>query len=326
MNRGMRKTGLCWVAAAASGALWLCPGARAAPAQEPPEQPTTREAGQRRRAEPPHGPRRGEPPGGATQPDQPDRPGRGERGPHGRPWEGMQTHPRWARNIFEPTEEDRGPLRPGEEEELKQFVKDELPRLARVLRHIEDTNPGATRQAFPRLVPRLRLLRRIHAENPELAELIEQHAANQFRIEMLRRPWARADADGRELIESQMRACIAENLGVEADALARWADDLEANRDARVAAWLNRLTEPQADLSAEPEPVRARVEQLAAASDEAQRAELKNELSVLLTRHVDQKITAIRERVEQLRTNAPAEVDRRMEHLRAAPRSRRPLP
>jgi hypothetical protein len=295
----------------ALAAVWA---ASARPTQDEPPQPGSRPSEELRPGEPRRGGRRA-----------------GEAGPpehHGRAGGPADTgfRPRWGRSILDPAEEDRGPLRPGEEAELRQFVDEKVPRLARLLRRIDEQSPGAVHQGFARLAPRLRQLRRIQAENPKLAESVEQHAANLFRVENLRRAWLRADPDRRPPIEQEMRTCLAENLSLEIEVLGRWADDLQSSREERIAARLATLTKDDADLAAEPEEIRAVVEQLGAAGDEAQRQALWDRLTALLGTELDRQIVAIQRRAEVLRLRAPQEVDRRLAHLLEAPPPREPKP
>ena len=72
-------------------------------------------------------------PGPETQPG-----GRSERH-HGR---------HWLRWLFRPAPEDFGPLRPGEEEELREFARTELPQLSEVLDRVEQQQPGELQRSF----------------------------------------------------------------------------------------------------------------------------------------------------------------------------------
>lgn len=290
--------------------LCVAPGAivASARAQEPSQRPA---------APPPSQKDATQPHDGAGGPERRDEQRRPLRAPFG---------PRWGRGLFEPAPEDRGPLRPGEEEELRQFLKEKLPRLARALRMIEERQPGIVSRGFPRLVPRLRHLRRIYEQNAPLAQLIEQHAASMFRVEMLRRAWTLADGDARDVLERQIRECLAEKIKVEYSALELWADSLEADRDQRVARRLARLTEPGADLASEPPFVRQKVQEWAAATDETKRQQLHGELAETVEQQLDHQLNAIRRRANELRTNAAQEVDRRLERLLARPADAPPGP
>jgi hypothetical protein len=263
-----------------------------------------------------------EPAAPATAPgDFPDR-----RGPGGR------HRGRWARSILEPAPEDRGPLAPGEAEALRQFVDEQLPELARLLRQIDEQQPGAVARGFPRLAPRLRALRRIHAQNPELAQLIARHAGNMFRLELLRRAWqqaldaqrqGRATPGEREAIVAQMRARIAENTQVEIDVLTLWAAELEANRDVRLAERRQVLLERAEERSFEPPEIRQILDELPQA-DEVHRAKLLDRLTRALERQLDRQIAMVRRRADELRAQAAEEVDARLERLLQRPGPRKP--
>ncbi len=230
----------------------------------------------------------------------------------------------WGRGMMEPTAEDRRPLAPGEEQALRDFVKEKLPKLGQELAWAEARNPSAARQGFTKLVPRLRQLQRIYAESPERAELIAQHATNQVRIEMLRRAWLKAKENGRELIESQMREFVAGNVNLEADLLNCWAEELESGHESSVAERVDELLQAGADLAAEPKDVRELAERYAGAADDQARAELREKLTAAVGRQLDRQIAGLRRRAEELRADAPNIVDRRMHPLLQPPKPRKP--
>ncbi len=250
---------------------------------------------------------------------------RGHRGRDGRP--GARRGGRhWGRQVFQPRPEDHGPLREGEEQELRDFVRDQFPGLHQLLDRVEQRSPREFRRSFHRLVPRLRQLRRIHQRNPELAQLIGQHAEHMVRAGLLRRAWRHADDEQRENIEHQIRGEIAATVRVEVQVLKHLADHLEATRDERIAERVAALTAADADLSPEPQPVRERVGALQMATGAARRLELETELVELLGRQLDEKIAALRQRAREMKAGAPAEVDKRMRRLKEGPPSRRRKP
>jgi hypothetical protein len=305
-NRGWEEVRQFGAAAVIAVGLALGVGPQRAIAQEPPASGEAEPASPQGRPAGRHGPG----PFGHGGPDEP-----GNRG---------RERSMWGRGMLEPSESDRLPLQPGEEEQLRAFVKEKLPNLSIALGWAEERNPGATRQGFAKLVPRLRQLRRIYAESPQRAELIEQHAANQVRVEMLRRAWLRAKDEARDSIESQMRQFVAKNVGLEADLLARWAEELQSGREARIADRVARLTQVDPDLAAEPGEIRQLAERLAAAQDDATRTELKAKLTTAVGRQLDHHIAAMRRRSEELRSDAPNVVDRRMHPLLQIPKPRDP--
>ena len=296
-------TRLIWIATAV--ALLLLPAQGRAQQQSPGgrrEQEPNRERGERQK---------------------PDRPDRAEREEARRQDKAAGS---WSRNLLEPSPDDRGPLLPGEEQELRKFVDDELPVFARLLRRVEQDNPSAFRRHLPRLVPRLRHLRRIHTESPELARTVAGHAANLLRLKMLQLRWRQADPDQRRPLERQMRHCLTENVRLEAAAIEQWANELETNRDERVADELASLTKEGADLASEPPDVRSRVDELAFATTDAKRTELEGQLTKTLERRLDWKIRAMRKRAARLRDGAPEEVDRRLEQMLGDSRQYAPPP
>ncbi|MGD8453521.1 MAG: hypothetical protein PVJ57_17040 [Phycisphaerae bacterium] len=299
--------------------LLLClPGTPTARAQEPTSQPETE------RSDPGRRPRHRDSERGRPR-DQHERPeGDEHRGP---PPDGKHG-PRWPYMLLEPAPEDRGPLQPGEAEELRAFVAKEMPRLNRLLDRIEEKSPKALSHGSARLIARLRQLRRIHAEDPELAELIARHAGNLFSLEMLRRGVQRLPEDQQEPLLNQMRTYLADNIDIEAQVLERWANKFETNRDAFVQRRVADLTGPDADLSAEPARIREAVEKVLAETDATQQVALKAALTDLLTKQADKRIATMREQVRRLRDEAADEVDRRLEHMsrkrERGPRRERP--
>lgn len=267
---------------------------------------------------------------GQDRPHGPDarqrRPQRGSRPQHGdrdgRPRE-HQGGGYWGRQIFQPSEEDRGPLREGEEQELRDFLSSELPRLHRLLEHVEDRSPRAFQRSLHRLLPRLRQLRRIHQRDPELAKLIGQHAEHLFRAGMLRRAWHHADADARPDLEHRVRGEIAATVRVESAVLDHWANHLEATRAERIAQRVAALTADDADLASEPQPVRKLVDELRLADDAARRLELEAELAQIVGQQLEHEIAGLRARAKAMKAGAREEVDRHMQHWLEGPPARR---
>ncbi|MFH1748928.1 MAG: hypothetical protein ABIG44_17995 [Planctomycetota bacterium] len=244
---------------------------------------------------------------------------RAERGKH-RPRHGGQ---HWASQIFRPTKEDYGPLREGEEAELREFLQTEMPRLQRLLARVKDHNAQEFERNLHRLIPRLRQLRRIHARDPELATLIGEHSEHLFRAGMLRRAWQDADEETRDELENQIRAELAAALRSEVQALKRWAQYLEDTRAEHIQERVEALLAEDADLSPEPERLRTQVDALRAEVDSARRLELITELTQMVGVQLDREIEGLRQHAQKMKTEAREEVDRRVQRWLEGPRGRR---
>lgn len=217
--------------------------------------------------------------------------------------------------IFHPGPEDQGPLLPGEEQELHAFVTEHLPGLAQLVDRLAEQGERTYRRNFRKLVPQLRHLRRLHADNPELATLVGRHAEGMVRVQTLRRAWDGTPPEDRPVLERRIRRHIADGVRVQIDAMRLWADQLEARRDDEVARRLAILTEPEAELAAEPPPVRELVRAAQSAADESQQQDARQRLIVLLERRVDSTITGLRNHAADMTAGMELEVDRRFERV-----------
>jgi len=227
--------------------------------------------------------------------------------------------PHELRVLFEPSPEDYGPPRPGELQELRQFVRAQLPELDRTLQRLESRGPRAYERGLHRLLPHLRHLRRLHSEDPRLASLVSRHAQNLFQVERLRRAWHRADRAVRADVEDELRSRVADNLRVEIEALRAWADRLAQGRDQRLQARLETVTAPDADLSVEPPRVRELVRALSTAADETERQRLCTLLIRTLGEQLDRRIASLRNKATEMENNLEREVDRQLERLFCGP-------
>jgi len=162
-------------------------------------------------------------------------------------------------NPFRPLPEDRGPLRAGEEAELIEFTRQEMPHAYRLLQRVRERSPQAYRRHLERLVPRVRHLRRIFEQDAELGRIIIRHSRNLWALQRGSRGWkgGRQERPRPEHVRDRMRELIGENLRLEIQALERWISILEQRRDQEVERKLKRLTQAGAmELSAEPPEIR----------------------------------------------------------------------
>ncbi len=268
-----------------------------------------------------------------------DRPGREEPSPpeteaptavdEGLPPEEARRHggPGWGRDFvtrwFRPAAEDRGPLKPGEDEELLAFVREHMPRLHEALKALRSVNPPLFQRKLGENAPRLRHLRRVFQASPELGQLIRKYAENQFELQRLARrlrlrPGSPAAV---EQVLQEARPLIAENVQIEIDALELLRKQLEAHRTLRIAARMQYLGTPGADLSAEPRWVRQLVERWRApGASESERAAAEAELRAAIARQLEEEITSVAERAAEMRERGAAEVDERVERFQEGKR------
>jgi hypothetical protein len=231
-------------------------------------------------------------------------------------------------NPFRPLPEDRGPLREGEEAELIEFTRQEMPQAYRLLERVRERSPQAYRRHLERLVPRVRHLRRIFEQDAELGRIIIRHSRNLWALQhgMHGPERDRQPPERGHLPRHRMRELIAENLRLEIQALERWMSILEQRRDQEVERELKRLTQAGAmELSAEPPEIRETLAAWQAASDPEQRREQRARVRELVAEQVDAEIARLGERVAELQSDPAGEVDRRLNDLlerldRRAPR------
>ncbi len=281
LNTRLRAIPVLTVSAAMIGLLWC--GADSAWAQR------GRDAQHRRRAGPP-----------------PEPPGAGLAADFGQA------------NPFRPLPEDRGPLREGEEAELIEFTRQEMPHAYRLLERVRERSPQAYRRHLDRLIPRVRHLRRIFAQDPELGRIIIRHSRNLWALQRGTRGSKRRSQERprSEDWRRRMRELVAENLRLEIQAIERWISILERRRDQDVERELKRVTHADAmELSAEPPEIREAVAAWQAASDPEQRRELRARLKDMVAEQVDAEIARLGERVAGLGSDPAGEVDRRLKDL-----------
>jgi len=217
--------------------------------------------------------------------------------------------------LFDLTPGDHAPLRPGEVEELTAFAEAHMPRVYSALEMLQRRDPERYEQQLVRQVPRLRQMKRVYEFSPQIAELIRAHTENRFQVHRAVRLMERADDDSALADRTQLhiRELLAANVRIEIEALTAYADALEARRTERAERLVEWLLAPDLDLAAQPAPVRAAVERYRDAATDAERAAVKDEMRRVAVERITAEIAALRERVEQLRTEQEAEVDRRVQ-------------
>lgn len=213
--------------------------------------------------------------------------------------------------------EDRQPLAEGEEEELTEFAQQNVPRLYEALKTLRQQDPQRFEEKLIEIVPRLRQFKRMYEHNPRIAKIIKAHIENRFDIRRTARTLAHAPGDSalhaRALHE--IRFLVAANLHLETQALRLLEDEQRASRETRAAQRLNYLLSNEADLAPETARLRELIADYHAATDELQRAALKEKAAAYVLRQIDNDIDALKERIARMEESAAEEVDGRVEQL-----------
>jgi hypothetical protein len=240
----------------------------------------------------------------------------GMRGRFGR-GEGGGTAERFARRLFRIAPEDRGPLRPGEEQELLTFARARLPRIAEALETLQQRDPEKFRERLAEHAPRLRHLRRIYDLSPRLGDILRTYSLNLVEIERRSRDLTRGEAASAERDQqvAALRERLAENVRLECEGLETLAGQLEDRRAERTAERLANLTTADVDPAALPPHVRDLVAAYQNAATDEERAAAREKLQVAAAQHVDLEIAALRERAAHMRQRAEEETDRRLERV-----------
>jgi len=257
----------------------------------------------------------------ATQPTQAERAcgsraawGPGRRGRERRgPWPVEEL----VERLFRPSPTDEGALRPGEEEELLTFAQQHTPRLHRVMSMLRQRDPERFRARLSEAAPRLRHLRRVYTESPQLGDLMRTYADNLFELQRGLRALRRASPGSASYAVDlqRLRDLVTANVGLEAEALDALAAEAERRQAERVSARLEYLLRPEIDLAAELPVLRELVAAVQNAATEEERTNAREQLQKALERQATLEVQALRERAQRKREDAAAEVDRRMQRL-----------
>lgn len=216
-------------------------------------------------------------------------------------------------NPFRPRPADAGPLAPDEDRELLEFAQVHMPRLYERLNNIRSRDPVVFPKRIADAAPRLRMLKRLFRDHPQLAPRVIAHIE---KIELLRRAerlWADA-GDNRarkQRVENEARRILADLAQIEHELAAGRAREIAENRDRMVESEVARLTQAGADLAGEPREVRFFVDAFHAAEDETARAATLDDLRDLVWVALDEQLEVLRERAELLEKNRRQIVDRR---------------
>lgn len=228
-----------------------------------------------------------------------------------------------------PTVEDRAPLAEGEEDELLAFADEQIHPLYEALNRLRQGRPRAFRERIEQIAPYLRFLRRIHQQNPQIGRRLIEHVKNNQFLERLAREWRRrmaaqngrpVDPADRRRLAQEARQRAGQNVRIEVAILEFQARRLEESRDQWIDERIAALqAADEAALAAERDELQAAVRNLRAANDDAARAAAEQQLRTLLDAQVTGDAAAIRDRADELRRSAGAEVNRRVQRIFGAP-------
>ncbi|MCH8805543.1 MAG: hypothetical protein IH986_05595 [Planctomycetes bacterium] len=248
-------------------------------------------------------------------------------GPQSRPHRGDRRRSRMPGLLpGRPSEADRGPLQPGEDQELLAFARERVPDVYRLLKRFQERNPRQFREKLGEFAPWLRQLRRVFANNPALGDLIVQHAENDHRIRRGVRAWHRArdKPDVRGRMENAIRERVAKNLRLDCQILDLRAEQLEEHGETWTDERLARLLDPERDLAAEPPRLREVAEAYRTAEADEEREELREQLRLTITEQLEGRIAGMRSRATRIREHGAEEVDRRVDRMLQPRPGRRP--
>jgi hypothetical protein len=247
--------------------------------------------------------------------DEPERaPGRPDRGHRMR---GRGFPPGLGPRLFQPSEEDFGPLKPGELEELAAFAEKHLPRFHREMTRLRERHPERYQAALKRLVPRLRQLRRIFEESPKVGEAFRLHAEAGFdvrrRVEGLR--GVSPDSDRYRELKDELQEAVRRHVRAEAEVLGTLADEMEAQREQNLARRVAAVLEQDADLSDLPQELQDSVSAYHAADTDLEREVARARVELLLGQQYDAKVRAVRQHQADLTGNIDQVVRERTQRM-----------
>jgi len=220
-------------------------------------------------------------------------------------------------NPFLPLPQELGPPSAEEAHELMFFARQRVRTVFDALDDLRRNAPGAFRGRLREMAPRLRMLRRLFDEDPRVAEAVVTHITNMEAIQRARRAWGASGSNPtrRQRIAAEVRRRAAENLRIERQVLLRRAERLEQERERLVQEEIERLTADDADLWAEPPPLRDLAEDVRQAASEREHDPALAALRAALEERLEHLTQRLRFRAEDITRNARGEIDRRLADL-----------
>ena len=222
--------------------------------------------------------------------------------------------------LFELDVSDQGPLREGEAEELLEFAHEHMPRMYFLMNTLREENPERFREKLEEHAPRLRQLRRMYEYSPEIGELVRKHAETRLTIRQRASRIARVQVDAlQERGWERLRGTVAQAVALEIKILDARAQMLMTQRDALIEEARERLLADEDVPPGVPERLRELLADYATAETDEDRDAAETRLTKAIAQRIDREVEVLRGRAEELRADAAAEVDRRMQMLREHP-------
>lgn len=233
---------------------------------------------------------------------------------------GDGAHDLLLKEIFPPDPSLREPLDEAGMAALKAFVKEQMPRLYRVMERLEQRDPDAFRRRIREVGPRLRHLQAIYEQEPEVGQLVIEHVQH---TKQLRDLHHRLHANSeRPLLKARMtrqiRRLIEESVKIEGRIVAWHLERFKAGRDARVEEMLERLLYGEIDPRRLPPEVQDLLDEWTLASDE-RRTEIEVALRLRAEQRVSDELARWERRAETLAERPEQIVDRRVRFVMQIP-------
>lgn len=223
--------------------------------------------------------------------------------------------PRLLRRRFAPSEIDRGPLDPGEEDVLMEFARENCPMLFDGLDFLRERNPDAFRRRIEDMAPRIRFLQRLKQDQPGLGRLFLRHVESEARIRRMRREFESAAPEDQRAIARRARlGPISESVRLEIEIMELHVEELAERRDRVTDAEFRRLTAPDFDAGEESADIRGLIGSYHTA-DPVARPEVELRLRESIRRRIDDEIAEIQDRCRMRREAFEEETNRRTRRI-----------
>lgn len=248
----------------------------------------------------------------------PDQPPPGPGGPPPRPGARRPGPPAlddFPGNPFHPQPQDLRPLGPNEDLALLRFARERLPQIAEPLDRIQSRNPREFRRRLEEVAPRLRMLRRLLDDDPEVGQALIRHATN---LDWLRRAPRMLDEFGRDpedraWVLDRVRHKIRENVEIETRVIRAQLVRIEQDGARLIERQLERMFAPDGDLKGQPPPVLDAVARYWSTDDADVRRGIEEEWRQRLVRRGEERARVVREHLERLEQDAQREIEQRFQ-------------
>lgn len=221
-------------------------------------------------------------------------------------------------NPFLSSREDFGPLQPGEQEKLLEFVRAHTPRIAEMLTRLQKQNPNRFDERMHDLAPRLRRLARLYENSPDLGEKLLRHADNLDGIKRKLRGLPPGDdtAPPRRRALDDARRLVRENIEIEAGVMEARIQTLRERRDALIDQEFRRLTSDSVRVGKLPTELRPTIRSYLAAKPGPVRDASAASIRSTIERSLDHSIEQLTAQAAKLRGSAANEAEARLSALR----------